>query len=99
MRLGLEIISGSVEDWKRRTDAAFTATTNGGIPEIIPPPYRDELAPEGNPEALAARIDQAGGSVESSIESKPWGERIFYARDPFGNPIAFVDASTAFRGR
>ena len=28
----------------------------------------------------------------------PWGERLFYARDPFGNPICFVDERTLFTG-
>jgi hypothetical protein len=25
-------------------------------------------------------------------------ERMFYAKDPFGNPISFVDQATVFRG-
>ncbi len=28
----------------------------------------------------------------------PWGERMFWARDPFENPISFVDAETIFTG-
>jgi hypothetical protein len=28
----------------------------------------------------------------------PWGERRFWARDPFGNPISFVDEKTLFTG-
>ena len=27
-----------------------------------------------------------------------WGERSFYVRDPFGNPLCFVDADTLFTG-
>jgi len=30
---------------------------------------------------------------------RPWGERSFYAHDPFGNPLCFVDATTIFTGK
>lgn len=36
--------------------------------------------------------------VDDSISTMPWGERLFYANDPFGNPICFVDESTVFTG-
>lgn len=36
--------------------------------------------------------------VDESIETQPWGERCFYAKDPFGNPICFVDERTVFLG-
>ncbi|MEN0064980.1 MAG: VOC family protein [Myxococcota bacterium] len=46
-------------------------------------------------EALVA----AGGSLRGgSIEVRPWGERSFYATDPFGNPLCFVERGTEFRG-
>jgi catechol 2,3-dioxygenase-like lactoylglutathione lyase family enzyme len=32
------------------------------------------------------------------ITLRPWGERSFYASDPFGNPLCFVERGTAFRG-
>jgi predicted enzyme related to lactoylglutathione lyase len=31
-----------------------------------------------------------------AIETRPWGERSFYLKDPFGNPLCFVDESTLF---
>jgi predicted enzyme related to lactoylglutathione lyase len=34
-----------------------------------------------------------------SIVVRPWGERSFYAVDPNGNELCFVDASTVFTGR
>jgi uncharacterized glyoxalase superfamily protein PhnB len=43
-------------------------------------------------------VEQAGGVLETAIDSMPWGERLFYARDPFGNPICFVDEETLFLG-
>ncbi|HLN51684.1 MAG: VOC family protein [Thermoplasmata archaeon] len=32
------------------------------------------------------------------IVVRPWGERSFYAADPSGNPLCFVDAGTLFTG-
>ncbi len=29
---------------------------------------------------------------------RPWGERSFYADDPWGNPLCFVDAGTIYAG-
>ena len=51
-----------------------------------------------NLEAVYSRIESAGGEIEHAIENKPWGERIFYAKDPSGNPISFVDENTVFKG-
>lgn len=36
--------------------------------------------------------------VEGGIQKMPWGERMFWAFDPFGNPISFVDEKTVFTG-
>ena len=33
-----------------------------------------------------------------AIEKMPWGETLFYANDPFENPICFVDEKTIFIG-
>jgi uncharacterized glyoxalase superfamily protein PhnB len=40
----------------------------------------------------------AGGTIDADIETMPWGERLFYARDPFGSRLSFVDESTLFMG-
>ncbi len=37
--------------------------------------------------------------LEDRIRTRPWGEKSFYARDPFGNPICFVDERTVFTGQ
>jgi predicted enzyme related to lactoylglutathione lyase len=37
-------------------------------------------------------------AVDVAIAAMPWGERLFYANDPFGNPICFVDEKTLFTG-
>ena len=50
-------------------------------------------------EAVFARAKAAGcQELEDDIETRPWGERSFYARDPFGNPICFVDEKSTFTG-
>jgi predicted enzyme related to lactoylglutathione lyase len=36
--------------------------------------------------------------VDPKIEKMPWGERLFYTIDPFGNPVCFVDEKTLFLG-
>jgi len=50
-------------------------------------------------EATLARFEKAGGTVDSGIETKAWGERLFSGRDPFGSRISFVDEGTLFTGR
>jgi catechol 2,3-dioxygenase-like lactoylglutathione lyase family enzyme len=58
-------------------------------------------------DAVHARARQLGGlSIETGdgrlpmgeIAVRPWGERSFYMRDRFGNPLCLVDARTVFTG-
>jgi predicted enzyme related to lactoylglutathione lyase len=49
-------------------------------------------------EIALERVQAAGGTIDRRIETMPWGERLFYARDPSGNPISFVDETTLFTG-
>lgn len=44
-----------------------------------------------SPEAVHGR---PGGE----ISVRPWGERSFYADDPWGNPMCFVEAGTVYPG-
>jgi hypothetical protein len=58
-------------------------------------------------EAFHARARELGclsdadvhGARGGDIGARPWGERSFYARDPFGNGLCFVDDQTLFTGR
>ncbi|MEM1417047.1 MAG: VOC family protein [Myxococcota bacterium] len=50
-------------------------------------------------ETMRERVGMYGGTITSRIESMPWGETLFYARDPFGNLLAFVAKDTLFVGR
>jgi catechol 2,3-dioxygenase-like lactoylglutathione lyase family enzyme len=49
-------------------------------------------------EACLDRARRAGCEDLGEIATRPWGERSFYGRDPFGNPICFVDVRTTFAG-
>jgi predicted enzyme related to lactoylglutathione lyase len=50
-------------------------------------------------DATHQRAIEAGAAVvEGGIQKMPWGERMFWAKDPFGNPISFVDEKTLFVG-
>jgi catechol 2,3-dioxygenase-like lactoylglutathione lyase family enzyme len=39
------------------------------------------------------------GADAGAIVLRPWGERSFYAEDPWGNGLCFVDEQTLFTGR
>ena len=57
-------------------------------------------------DAIYARAEQLGclfpddvhGTPAGEITVKPWGERSFYANDPWGNPLCFVEAGTVYPG-
>jgi len=50
-------------------------------------------------EAAFLRCQHAGcKQLDDQIRTRPWGERSFYAEDPFGNKICFVDETTVFTG-
>ncbi len=42
--------------------------------------------------------DEVHGASAGAIAVRPWGERSFYARDPDGNALCFVDDRTLFTG-
>lgn len=39
------------------------------------------------------------GAPAGAMVERPWGERSFYAQDPDGNGLCFVDERTLFTGR
>ena len=59
-----------------------------------------------NLETLFTRAKELGCLEQTSVHDapageivvRPWGERSFYARDPFGNGLCFVDETTLFTG-
>jgi glycosyltransferase involved in cell wall biosynthesis len=57
------------------------ASRSGGIPEVVPPRFRDELVPEDDPVALAERlmghVDERGGWEERARIGRAWVEEHF----------------------
>jgi predicted enzyme related to lactoylglutathione lyase len=59
-------------------------------------------------EAVFQRAEEAGAQFPQDvvpdvgplgkIAVRPWGERSFYASDPFGNPLCFVSHESVFTG-
>ena len=39
------------------------------------------------------------GESAGDVVRRPWGERSFYAHDPWGNGLCFVDEKTLFTGK
>lgn len=50
-------------------------------------------------ERLYDKVKHLNGEIiGEGIATMPWGERLFYMKDPFGNPVCFVDEATVFKG-
>jgi catechol-2,3-dioxygenase len=43
--------------------------------------------------------EELHGESAAEIVVRPWGERSFYAEDPWGNGLCFVDEKTLFTGK
>jgi len=60
----------------------------------------------GDLDAAFERARTLGGLSRESVHDapgggivvRPWGERSFYAEDPWGNPLCFVEEGTVYRG-
>jgi predicted enzyme related to lactoylglutathione lyase len=42
--------------------------------------------------------DKVHGLAGGDINVRPWGERSFYAQDPWANPLCFVEEGTTYAG-
>lgn len=52
-------------------------------------------------ETVRARAVVAGAIADDfrgAVGTRPWGERSFYARDPWGNRFCVVESGTEYRG-
>lgn len=79
--------------------ACYDPQADGDGVDATPNPEHIYFAVE-DLEATLTRAQAAGcSSLDDRIATRPWGERSFYAEDPFGNPICFVDRTTIFTGR
>ena len=60
--------------------------------------YSAALAIPGERVSPGRHYFQCGGTIDQRIETLPWGERMYYARDPFGSRIRFFDERALFTG-
>jgi predicted enzyme related to lactoylglutathione lyase len=77
--------------------ACYDAPADGDLEAVGPNPQHVYFSVD-DLDAAHARAEQAGCHELTGIETRPWGERSFYARDPFENPICLVDSQTLFTG-
>jgi catechol 2,3-dioxygenase-like lactoylglutathione lyase family enzyme len=77
--------------------ACYDALADGDPEPVGPNPQHVYFSVDDLDNAHAC-AERAGCSELTNIELRPWGERSFYARDPFENPICFVDSQTLFTG-
>lgn len=70
----------------------------------------DEMTLPANPDHIYFAVDDLEqtharcrdaecSALDPAPSTQPWGERLFYAADPFGNKLCFVDRSTLFTGQ
>ena len=77
-----------------------------GSGRTVAPHAREFYFAVGDLEAVHARAKSLGclsaqdvhEESGGEIVERPWGERSFYAVDPFGNELCFVDETTLFTG-
>jgi hypothetical protein len=86
-----------------RSGAILALLAGGGEPRPAPQDLYFEVE---DVEALHARasalraLSETGlhGRPAGEIVTRPWGERSFYAVDPWGNGLCFVQRGTIFTG-
>src|SRR5581483_2572024 len=76
--------------------ACFDPTADGDGHPLPPNPDHVYLVVQ-DLQTTFQRAQAAGcRTLDPTIQKRPWGEISFYAQDPFGNPICFVDEKTIF---
>jgi catechol 2,3-dioxygenase-like lactoylglutathione lyase family enzyme len=76
--------------------ACFSPRDDGDDFDLPPNPDHIYFAVD-DLEAVFAQSQRAGCKrLDDASGSRPWGERSFYAEDPFGNKICFVDEKAVF---
>ena len=87
---------------------ALVDVTGENIPDLKPQPLPDYIYfAVDDVEALHARAsdlnclstEDVHGAPAGEVVKRPWGERSFYAYDPWGNGLCFVDHNTLFTGK
>ena len=77
--------------------ACYDALADGD-PEPVGPNRQNVYFGVDDLGAVRERAREAGCRELTAIEVRPWGERSYYASDPFGNPICFDESETLFTG-
>jgi extradiol dioxygenase family protein len=78
--------------------------TTGQKPQPLPDyiyfavPNVDDLRQTAE-ELQCLSTEDVHGDSAGELVVRPWGERSFYAHDPWGNGLCFVDEKTLFTGR
>ena len=87
---------------------ALVDVAGENIPDLKPKPLPDYIYFAVNDvDAVHARArelnclstEDVHGEPAGEVVTRPWGERSFYAHDPWGNGLCFVDEKTLFTGR
>jgi uncharacterized glyoxalase superfamily protein PhnB len=78
--------------------ACFDPIADGDGKQAKPNPDHVYFAVDRLEDYFRRAADAGCEWIEKEIQTRPWGERSFYAHDPFGNPICFVDEKTVFKG-
>jgi catechol 2,3-dioxygenase-like lactoylglutathione lyase family enzyme len=78
--------------------ACFDPRADGDRFDAAPNPDHLYFAVDDLEETYIRAKNAGCAWIEERIDTRPWGERSFYAKDPFGNPVCFVDTQTIFTG-
>lgn len=87
---------------------ALVDVNGENIPGLQPKPLPDyiyfavsdiEACYERARELQCLSTEDVHGAGAGELIRRPWGERSFYAHDPWGNGLCFVDESTLFTGK
>lgn len=87
---------------------ALVDVNGENIPGLQPKPLPDyiyfavsdaEAFHERARELQCLSTEDVHGDSAGDLVTRPWGERSFYVKDPWGNGLCFVDEHTLFTGK
>lgn len=87
---------------------ALVDVTGGGTVETRPQPLPDYIYfavsditsfHQRASELNCLSTEDVHGDSAGDVVKRPWGELSFYANDPWGNGLCFVDENTLFTGK
>jgi predicted enzyme related to lactoylglutathione lyase len=78
--------------------ACYDPRSDDGAIDVQPNPDQASFAVEDLEEVYERAKTLPCLELESHITTRPWGERSFTLKDPFGNSVCVVDAATIFQG-